>query len=412
MWTPPFPTPADSARAVAHVYSLSLLACVPLLAAGFGVLFARRAPASVRALIWKGAAAALLVIYVGRLLPYSGLAWSIPDDLAAPLIALGRLQLSGAASGGGMGATFPMFERLVQVLWMVYLTGVVTALVPVMRSVLAGWRLSRQACRSDDRRLLALLTETQGAMGVRRRVTLRVIQADVVPQTLGVLRPVILLPAATLQWDDDEVRATLMHELAHIARGDVLAVLASRLACGLYWFHPVSWWTASRLRTEMEIACDDRVLAAGVRASDYAQLLLMASTHGRSAGALGTALGGGVPRNGLRGRLAAIVGPRRPAGAGTWRQVAAATALTLGLALPAATVRLSPSRNALTSLLGDTRWESRAYAAAGLAQRRDSIDVARAAAQRDPSPRVRALARFALAQPMGRDLPTLLAHQP
>jgi hypothetical protein len=52
----------------------------------------------------------------------------------------------------------------------------------------------------------------------------------------------------------------------------------------------------------------------------------------------------------------------------------------------------------LTTLIGDTRWESRAYAVIGLARRADSVAVARSIAERDPNPRVRAWARYALDQ--------------
>jgi hypothetical protein len=57
----------------------------------------------------------------------------------------------------------------------------------------------------------------------------------------------------------------------------------------------------------------------------------------------------------------------------------------------------------------DARWESRAYAVLGLAQRQDSIGVARSAAELDPNPRVRAWARYALGERVDvTPLPALL----
>jgi len=65
-------------------------------------------------------------------------------------------------------------------------------------------------------------------------------------------------------------------------------------------------------------------------------------------------------------------------------------------ALAASTLQLAPTRAVLNSLMHDNRWETRAYAVLGLAQRPDSIEVARSAASTDPDPNVRAWARYAV----------------
>jgi hypothetical protein len=66
----------------------------------------------------------------------------------------------------------------------------------------------------------------------------------------------------------------LLHELAHIKRGDVAFQLLGRAACAINWFQPLAWWGLYQLRVEREHACDDVVVAAGERASDYAEQLL------------------------------------------------------------------------------------------------------------------------------------------
>jgi hypothetical protein len=59
-------------------------------------------------------------------------------------------------------------------------------------------------------------------------------------------------------------------ELTHIRRYDLVAQALGQVACCLYWFHPLAWMAASRLRKERELACDDVVLAAGVPPHEYA----------------------------------------------------------------------------------------------------------------------------------------------
>ena len=93
------------------------------------------------------------------------------------------------------------------------------------------------------------------------------------PVTWGIGIPTILLPVAAAAWSGERRQVVLAHELAHIARRDWIWQILSRLVGAVYWFHPLVWLTAARLREESERACDDRVLGH-VKASDYASHLV------------------------------------------------------------------------------------------------------------------------------------------
>jgi hypothetical protein len=183
-----------------------------------------------------------------------------------------------------------------------------------------------------------------------------------------------------------------VHELSHVRHGDAQMALAARVACALFWFHPGAWWLAARLAAEGELACDDRVLLGGVRRSDYAELLAVAATRG-AIPAPGVALAG---RGGMRARLAAIVDTSRPLRAPSHAVIALVMAGSAAVAAPLGTVRMAPTRAVLATLMHDVAWESRAYAVVRLAQRADSVEVARTAARLDPSPQVRAWASYAV----------------
>jgi hypothetical protein len=130
--------------------------------------------------------------------------------------------------------------------------------------------------------------------------------------------------------------------------------------------------------------------------SEYADLLIQMADRvlrGRNLAGFASTFS---RRSGLRGRLVTLLQPGRNIRAPGLSALTATALLTLAVALPAGTVTLAPGRDVLNGLMRDARWESRAYAVRGLAQRPDSVEVAEHAALRDPNPQVRATARAAL----------------
>jgi beta-lactamase regulating signal transducer with metallopeptidase domain len=78
------------------------------------------------------------------------------------------------------------------------------------------------------------------------------------PTVAGWLKPIILLPAATLTGlTPEQLEAVLAHELAHIRRHDYLVNLLQALVETLFFYHPAVWWISSRIRAEREFCCDD-----------------------------------------------------------------------------------------------------------------------------------------------------------
>lgn len=397
---------ADAARGVETVYTVALLATLPLVAAGVAAFFLRGASAAARVLVWRSAVVALALVFVGRQLPLHWIAWVVPSALAAPLIALGRVQVTAASisplhalvASPDSAEVASYAVALVRVLFVTYVVGIVMVLLPTFVASVRVRRYTRNARSLNDESWGAELADVCRMLGISRTVQLFIATDVAVPMTWGFWRPVVALPTAADGWSASERRIVLLHELTHVRASDWMFNLAGRAVCALYWFHPGAWWIGRGLRKDCELACDDRVIAAGVRRSDYAELLVNAADALRAATSVRSAALALSNPSGLRARLSAVLDTRhdvRPLARG-WAIVAAIGTLTV--ACPMSAVRLAPTRQVLTTLMSDTRWESRAYAVLGLAQRQDSVAVARSAAELDPSPRVRAWARYALEQ--------------
>jgi beta-lactamase regulating signal transducer with metallopeptidase domain len=148
----------------------------------------------------------------------------------------------------------------------------------LLRLLTAMVRLQDRAARSKP------LTETdwqQAAAELGQRLgvvrSVRVLQYTdgmVMPSAWGLSRPAVLLPEQATEWSKERRRMVLAHEFAHISRHDWILQLCAELLCCIYWFHPLAWIAARKLRHESEQACDDAVLRLGIRPGDYARELL------------------------------------------------------------------------------------------------------------------------------------------
>ena len=94
--------------------------------------------------------------------------------------------------------------------------------------------------------------------GVRTPVTLLVTDEIAVPAVWGILRPVILLPRRVFHaLSPGQLQWVLLHELAHLRRGDLLVLILQRIVAMLYFFNPVVWIANRLIQQFSELACDD-----------------------------------------------------------------------------------------------------------------------------------------------------------
>jgi len=142
------------------------------------------------------------------------------------------------------------------------------------------------------------------ALGLTGKVRFRQGGGISSPVTVGLFRPVILLP------EGRTAPLVIRHELLHVKRRDIQGKALIFLACALHWFNPLVWLMARFAGRDVEAACDAQVVseldAAGKRA--YGELLL-ACAEGQRGLPCSTRFGSGKKQ--MKARLTQLFRPGR-----------------------------------------------------------------------------------------------------
>ncbi|HEY4241253.1 MAG TPA: M56 family metallopeptidase [Kofleriaceae bacterium] len=265
---------------------------------------------------------ALLVARAGRLRPgWQAAVWfvvvakfAIPWGPALPYSladlwhhgASPVVMFAGVAGAAPVAASASTLWGLALAVW------ILGALVVVGRTLVAHARTVVAARRAPLAPATARLLLGELAAQHRMRMPRLVLGAPGVgPHVVGVLRPVISVPAALVE-DRGLLRAALLHELAHVRRFDGAAAILELAARAAFWCWPVVRLACRRLDASREAACDAWALsAADISRPAYARLLVrMAKLRVAAAPSLASP-------HALDARVAAVLGPecRRRIGA-------------------------------------------------------------------------------------------------
>ncbi len=118
-------------------------------------------------------------------------------------------------------------------------------------------------------------------LGLKRQPEVELIDNPGLLFVCGLWRPRLVLPRSlptTLH--PEEMEQVILHELAHVRRGDLYWGWTIELARIVYFFHPVIYWVAYCLHLERELACDQVAMAvSGHAAGEYAQTLIRVASH-------------------------------------------------------------------------------------------------------------------------------------
>jgi len=212
----------------------------------------RRSHPRRRLILWRG------VLVLGCLLPFEAVVpikvFRIDGEAA---IALGMAPTdSSAPSAGGIRPTTILraappalraAERLLtpksgtNLFALVWIVGGAVGAIRLLLLQLRLSRLRRNASEADSD-LLTLTRDVQARLGVRQTVAVGVSDEVTSPFVCGLLHPTIILPAELLRTSAPaQIRALLIHEIAHLRSHDLAWCLGWRWMETLVWLHPLIW---------------------------------------------------------------------------------------------------------------------------------------------------------------------------
>lgn len=235
--------------------------------------------------------------------------------------------------------------------WLVaaWLAGVLTGLVRLGVAHVRAYALVHRSVEVDEPSLQYLAHDIARRLGIAEPVRLRWNRWSIMPLSVGLFHSTVLLPVEAKEWAPQHREAVLLHELAHVKRRDCLVQFLAQVTCAVYWFNPLVWVAARQIQVEREHACDDIVLAAGTKASAYAEVLLEAARSLRSAAWSAPAAMAMARRSQLEGRLLSILDSDASRRRFRRGETTLAVALVAALAMPLTAMHAAPPAEEATS---------------------------------------------------------------
>jgi beta-lactamase regulating signal transducer with metallopeptidase domain len=158
----------------------------------------------------------------------------------------------------------------------VWLIGVALSLAFTLIRFLRFRRWIRQQEAIENHSVESVVNDLAGQLKLRKKVCVKVIDAEFGPAIMGLFRPTIVLPySLVVDKTPEQLEPMLAHELIHFRRGDTYWSIVQVIACSLMWFHPLVWLASKNVTRESERCCDEETIANfDCDRANYARMLV------------------------------------------------------------------------------------------------------------------------------------------
>lgn len=227
----------------------------------------------------------------------------------------------------------------------IWAAGIVWGLFHILHGCIVARRLMRESRVIHDERITRPFETALTLLNMTRKPAVLTSSRISTPLVVGLVRPVIVLPARIVDYlDQAQFQGILVHEMAHIVRGDTWIGLLQRIVAVLWWPHPLVHLLNRMLSRAREEVCDNYTLVHGDR-HRYARTLLHVSQQANVSRPLVSTVGLLHPKWRLEERVAGLLDESRNLmlRAGRGRALAITCLLGLGVLLLSGAAVLAPS---------------------------------------------------------------------
>ncbi len=328
-----------------------------------GAWLTRRSAAAVRHAVLAASLAVLLALPVASILikpvrialPASTREWAPPSLFPAPMDAA---QPAAAMDGSVVVASATQRWRGLSpsaILFALWIAGTAFFLLRMIFG-LQQVRLLRQfglPWRDGQ----SIVNQLALDAGIHRRVEVLLHESLPAPVTCGFVRPAIVLPPDTQAWEAEDLNRAIVHELEHVRRFDWTSHCLARIACAVYWFHPLVWVARRQFALEAERSCDDAVLARSEATAYADQLVWLARRLSAAQKSPALAM---ANRSDLSARVGSVLDGRRARGRASTSLAAVACTVAVAIALSLSPLRMVAASQLSTpgAVQGIPKWDA------------------------------------------------------
>lgn len=148
-------------------------------------------------------------------------------------------------------------NEFIPIIWMIGCVNILAAFI--ISHYLLNRSLNKES-KDIDKHKYEILKGCKEKMNIKLSIGVLVNESVKTPSLVGLIKPRILIPSSMINLSDKELEYIFLHELSHYKRKDIFVNYLLIILQSIHWFNPIIWYFFKRIREDMELATDERVL--------------------------------------------------------------------------------------------------------------------------------------------------------